>query len=125
MCGTRAPPDPLQQLLLSGLTASKRSHVQSQTLSVMSYTIVTSLARDRPSNATARCGVAFIPWPKDGDGAGHPDDGFLIVRNMLLSPSFHHAVQNTTTPGDEKAVLGAYYPRGTYTTKAAFQKPGC
>lgn len=89
------------------------------------YTIVTSLAKDRPKNATAQCGVAYLPWPKNGDGAGHLTDGLLLVRNMLPSPSFHHAIQDTTTPGDEKAVLGQYYPVGKYTTKAAFQKHGC
>jgi hypothetical protein len=89
------------------------------------YTIVTSLPGDRPSNATTRCGVAYIPWPKNGDGDGHLNDGLLIMRNMLSSPSFHHAVQDTTTPGDERDVLGPYYPKGTYTTKAAFQRKGC
>lgn len=89
------------------------------------YTIVTSLGQDRPRNAVAACGVAWIPWPVLGDGDGHLGDGLLIVRNMLPSPSFHHAVQDTTTPGDEQQVLGPYYPRGTYTTKAKFQKKGC
>ena len=89
------------------------------------YTIVTSTGGDRPKNATMKCGVAYIPWPKNGDGDGHPDDGLLVMRNMLPSTSFKQAIQNTTTPGDEKSVMGAYYPRGTYTTKAAFQKKGC
>jgi hypothetical protein len=89
------------------------------------YTIITSLAKDRPSNATAKCGVAYIPWPKNGDGDGHLNDGLLIMRNMLPSPSFHHAIQDTTVPGDEQHVLGPYYPRGQYTTKTAFQKLGC
>jgi hypothetical protein len=89
------------------------------------YTIVTSLAKDRPKNATTKCDVAWIPWPTQGDGDGHLNDGLLIVRNMLPAPSFHHAIQDTTTPGDEQAVLGPYYPRGTYTAKAAFQKRGC
>lgn len=89
------------------------------------YTIVSSLAGDRPRNATARCGVGYLPWPKNGDGAGHPDDGFLLVRNMLPAPSFAHAVQRTVTPGDEAAVLGPYLPRGSYTTKSAFERRGC
>lgn len=89
------------------------------------YTIVTSLVRDRPKNAIRRCGVGWIPWPAQGDGDGHLNDGLLIVRNMLPSPSFHHAVQGTTAPGDEQAVLGPYYPRGHYTTRTAFQKNGC
>lgn len=89
------------------------------------YTIVTSTAADRPKNATARCGVAYIPWPKNGDGAGHPKDGFLLVRNMLPSASFKHAVQNTRTPGDEAKVMGPYLPRGTYTTRRKFEQRGC
>ncbi len=89
------------------------------------YTIVTSLAKDRPKNATAKCGVAWIPWPTQGDGDGHLVDGLLIVRNMLPSASFHHAIQDTTVPGDEQAVLGPYYPRGSYTTKAKFEHKGC
>ena len=90
-----------------------------------SYTIVTSTAADRPKNATARCGVAYIPWPKNGDGAGHAEDGFLLVRNMLPSASFHQAVQNTKTPGDEAAVMGPYLPKGTYTTNQKFERRGC
>ena len=89
------------------------------------YTIVTSTAADRPKNAKAKCGVAYLPWPEAGDGAGHLDDGFLIVRNMLPSSNFHHAVQDTKTPGDEAAVMGPYLPHGAYTTKAAFQQKGC
>ncbi len=90
------------------------------------YTIVTSLPSDRPSDATAACGVAWIPWPARGDGDGHLDDGLLIVRNMLPSRGFHHAIQDTTVPGDERAVLGPYYPQGTYTTRAAFdRRHGC
>jgi hypothetical protein len=89
------------------------------------YTILTSLAKDRPGNAMAKCGVAWIPWPTQGGGDGHLNDGLLIVRNMLPAPSFHHDIQDTTTPGDEQAVLGPYYPRGVYTTKAAFEKQGC
>jgi len=65
------------------------------------YTIVTSTAGDRPKNATTKCGVAYIPWPKAGDGDGNLNDGFLLVRNMLPAPTFKQAIQNTKTPGDE------------------------
>jgi hypothetical protein len=44
---------------------------------------------------------------------------------MLTAAGFHHAAQNTSTLGDEHAVFGAYYPRGTYMTKAAFHERGC
>ncbi len=74
------------------------------------FTIVTSLPADRPDNARRKCGVGFIPWPADGDGAGHPNDGLLLVRNMLPSKSFHQAVQDTRSR-DEAEVAGPY-PRG-------------
>jgi hypothetical protein len=89
------------------------------------YTIVTSLRTQRPADATRRCGVAWIPWPAAGDGDGHRDDGLLIVRNMLPSARFHHAIQDTSVPGDERSVLGPYYPVGHYTTRAAFDRRGC
>ncbi len=89
------------------------------------YTIVTSFSKDRPSNATAACGVSWIPWPKKGDGTGHLDDGMLILRNMLSSPNFTSAIHDVTHPGTESAVMGDYLPTGQYTTKAAFQGLGC
>ncbi len=89
------------------------------------YTIVTSRSSDRPKNARKRCGVGFIPWPANGDGAGHSDDALLLVRNMLPSPGFHRAVQDTRVPGDERAVMGPYLPTGTYMTKRQFEARGC
>jgi hypothetical protein len=89
------------------------------------YTIVTSRPADRPRNARRRCGVGFIPWPANGDGAGHLDDALLLLRNMLPSPGFHRAVQDTQVPGDERAVMGPYLPSGRYTTTAQFEARGC
>ena len=89
------------------------------------YTIVTSSAGDRPANARAKCGVGYIPWPAAGDGAGHLDDGFLIVRNMLPARNFHQAIQDTSVPGDEASVMGPYLPDGAYTTESAFERHGC
>lgn len=89
------------------------------------YTIVTSTAADRPDNARRKCGVGFIPWPAAGDGAGNTNDSFLILRNMLPSPQFHHAVQDTKVPGDEEQVMGDYLPTGSYETTAQFEKRGC
>ncbi|MGP0047469.1 MAG: hypothetical protein ACLPZR_01290 [Solirubrobacteraceae bacterium] len=88
------------------------------------YTIVTSLPQDRPANATLQCGVAWIPWPAQGDGDGNLNDGLLLVRNLLPDPSFTHAIQNAA-PWDVQSVLGPYYPQGAYTTTAAFQQLGC
>ncbi len=89
------------------------------------YTIVVSLPQDRPRNATKRCGVAWLPLSPDGDGAGHTDDGYLLMRNMLPSADFTHAVQDTKTPGDEKAVMGSYLPTGRYMSVKQFEKHGC
>jgi hypothetical protein len=89
------------------------------------YTIVTSLPADRPSNARRRCGVGFVPWPANGDGAGHPDDALLLIRNMLPSANFHHAVQETRVYGDEAAVMGPYLPSATYMSTDEFEAGGC
>jgi hypothetical protein len=89
------------------------------------YTIVTSLPADRPANARERCGVGFVPWPENGDGAGHPDDALLLIRNMLPSPTFHQAVQDTKVPGDERTVMGPYLPAATYMSAAEFEQLGC
>lgn len=89
------------------------------------YVIVSSLDSDRPKNATVECAVGFLPWPAAGDGAGHLDDAYIYVRNMLPSSSFPHANQNTKRPGDEAAVLGDYLPRGEYMSTEEFEKQGC
>ena len=89
------------------------------------YTIVTSLPGDRPANAQAKCGVAYLPWPANGDGSGHPDDAHLIIRNMLPRADFHNAVQDTRVPGDEQSVLGPYLPRAQYTSTKEFEQFGC
>jgi hypothetical protein len=90
------------------------------------YLVVTSRRADRPDNATRKCGVAWVRWSKRGDGGTDHDFGWMQVRNMLPSPSFHHAVQDTRVPGDEHEVLGPYLPKATYyDDKRAFEKLGC
>lgn len=90
------------------------------------YIVVTSRASDRPDNASRKCGVAWVRWSARGDGGDDHDFGWMQVRNMLPSPSFHHAVQDTQVPGDEHGVLGPYMPRATYYAgERAFEKLGC
>jgi len=89
------------------------------------YTIVVSRRADRPANARPECGVAWLEWSERGDGAGHADDGLLFLRNMLPSPGFAQAVQNTRKPGDERAVMGEYLPAAVYSSTAEFDKRGC
>ncbi len=89
------------------------------------YTIVVSRPEDRPANATRLCGVAWLEWPARGDGAGDPDYGLLIMRNMLVSPKFGHAIQRVTKAGTEAQVMGPYFPDSSYSTKADFEARGC
>jgi len=83
------------------------------------YTIVVSRAEDRPRTARRRCGIAWVRWSRRGDGHRDPDFGWFQIRNMLPSRGFEHAIQRTSTPGDERAVVGRYLPRLRYYEDAA------
>ncbi|MGX1668840.1 hypothetical protein [Streptomyces sp. NPDC055400] len=89
------------------------------------YTVVVSRPGDRPKNATAACGVDWIAWPKNGDGAGDLDDAMLLLRNMLPAKGFTQAPQNTRTGDDEAQVMGPYLPTGHNTTTTAFDQQDC
>lgn len=96
------------------------------------YTIATSLPSDKPNNVTEECGIGYLPWSAQGDGfsiiPGRQDnksDGLLIMRNMLPAANFEQAIQNTSVPGDEAAVLGEFLPNVEYFTKAEFEALGC
>jgi hypothetical protein len=78
------------------------------------YTIVVSRTADRPATARYACGKAWIRWDRSGDGYMDPDFGWFQIRDMLPSRSFEHAIQRTSTPGDEKDVMGPYLPKLTY-----------
>ncbi|MEF8721346.1 DUF1254 domain-containing protein [Candidatus Accumulibacter sp. ACC012] len=92
------------------------------------YTIVYSRKEDRPANATAENGVAWIEWSPRGEGiAGpknRPDFGMLMLRIMATNPTWKERPDNITRPGMEEEVMGPYYPRGEYTNKAAFEASG-
>ena len=89
------------------------------------YTVVVSKAADRPANARAKCGVAWLDWGELGDGAGDPDYGLLIMRNMLVSPGFANAIQRVEQPGTEPEVMGRYFPRAEYSSVEDFEAQGC
>ncbi|MBL4797188.1 MAG: hypothetical protein JKY50_07230 [Oleispira sp.] len=96
------------------------------------FTIVTSLESERPSNATDACGIGYLPWSAKGDGfsiipdrLNHENDALLILRNMLPVNGFAKTAQNTTTPGDESAVLAEFMPTVQYFTQAEFEALGC
>ena len=92
------------------------------------YTIVYSRAEDRPANATPENGVAWIEWSPRGEGIDGPgnrtDFGMLMMRIMAPSDAWAESPANIKKPGDEEQVMGPYYPRGEYTTKAAFEALG-
>ena len=81
-------------------------------------TFVISRPQDRPPNATARCGVNWLPW-------GPSQHGEILLRNMLPSPRFHDAIQDIPPGGDIAPAMGRYFPRPSYTTSAAFARRGC
>jgi hypothetical protein len=84
--------------------------------------IAVSMPADRPANATAACGVAWLDWGTD-------DQSLLIFRNMLPLPQtqFPEAIQYIPAPPgyNETSVMGAYYPYGEHMQKAAFEALGC
>ena len=92
------------------------------------YTLVVSQPADRPRNATPACGYRWLWF---GKGEDYPDPaarnyiGTLYMRFMAANPSFAQAPQKVTRPGTEAAVMGPYFPRSQYTTKAAFERRGC
>lgn len=82
------------------------------------FTLAISTAAARPANATARCGIAWLP-------AGPPGQSIAILRNMLPAASFAQAIQNVQV-GHERATMGPYYPAGRYySTTSSFERLGC
>jgi hypothetical protein len=82
------------------------------------FTLVVSPPADRPANAFARCGVAWLP-------AGPTNQTVVIMRNMLPAPGFSQAIQNVQ-PGHEQAEMGPYFPVSRYyQTKTDFERLGC
>ena len=90
------------------------------------FTIVVSRPQDRPRTARRSCGVAWLRWPRNGEHpGGRRDYALLILRNMLPAPGFAQAIQRVERFGDERRVLGPYFPRSRYTTTRAFERGGC
>jgi hypothetical protein len=92
------------------------------------YTLVLSLPKDRPRNATEKCGYK---WLNFGKGENYPDPAArdyvdtLYMRFMAADTKFAQAPQRVKEPGTEPKVMGPYLPRSAYTSKAAFEKLGC
>lgn len=80
-------------------------------------TFVVSPPDDRPANATADCGVNWLPW-------GPSPRGVLILRHMLPAPGFGASVQKAVVDR-EAATMGDVLPVSRYVTKAGFEALGC
>jgi len=85
------------------------------------FTIVVSLPQDRPADARPGCGVAWMNWGTEGDGEGRPDLDLLMLRNQESNPTFAQSIAKVEHPGEEEAVMGAYYPHGSYTDKEQYE----
>ncbi len=88
------------------------------------YTVVVSKPEDRPANARRRCGISWLDMG-DGDGDQRSDYAVLIMRNMLVAPTFEHAIQRVPRPGSEPQVMGPYFPRAQYAERADVEALGC
>ena len=91
------------------------------------YTIVISRPENRPANARFRCGVWWMSADPAGDGAGRPNVGQLLTRNVLPSQGFRQSSWAVRTPfaADAQKTMGRYYPRGFHTSKKQFERSGC
>jgi hypothetical protein len=82
------------------------------------YTIVVSTRQNRPSNAQARCGVAWLDAMTDELGA-------LILRHVAPSADFVQTPSHVPSGVPAADVLGAYEPRGEYSSRSDFESRGC
>ncbi|MBO3701880.1 MAG: hypothetical protein J5W83_04975 [Candidatus Accumulibacter sp.] len=106
----------------------QRQKNQPCSVSLARGSIVYSRKEDRPANATAENGVAWIEWSPRGEGVdgakNRRDFGMLMLRIMATNPSWTERPDNITKPGMEEPVMGAYYPRGESMTKDEFGARG-
>ena len=50
-----------------------------------------------------------------------PDQGNMMIRNMLVNPNFKQTTREVQKPGDEKSVMGPYLPSSVYLTTSNFE----
>jgi hypothetical protein len=91
------------------------------------FTVVVSRSPDRPSNATEKCGVA---WMEMGTGDGLPGGsssyGSIINRHTQVNPNFKTSWFAVTKPHTESKALGDYLPYVVnFHDKARFEALGC
>lgn len=89
------------------------------------YTVVVSHPADRPGNATAANGVAWLPTQPTRPKAWET----LILRNMLPAAAFANAIQQIdpadyADPAAAAAAMGAYYPLMAACSATVFESGG-
>jgi hypothetical protein len=82
------------------------------------FTVVVSTPEDRPANARTACGVTWLPF-------GARPTAALVMRNQLPADGFRGAIQKVRRPGQERAVMRDFLPRGRYTSTERFERRGC
>ncbi len=82
------------------------------------FTIVVSDPDQRPLNAIAANGIAWLPW-----GATYYDS-VMIYRHMLPSPHFAEAIQNVPYGTPVNEVMGEYGPRLAYCDRSTVEAAG-
>ena len=87
-----------------------------------SATVVLSYPDDRPSNATAANGIAWLPMSTSDPTAVEQ----VSLRNMLISTTFKQSPKSATgsSVADAQQALGAYYPRTAMCDVATFETGG-
>ena len=78
------------------------------------YTIAISRSEDRPRNAIKKCGIAWLPMARDGDGMFDPDVTIVQIRHMLSAPDFDYSIQRVHKQSDLESTMGPYMPRSRY-----------
>jgi hypothetical protein len=114
---TQAPP--------SGMGTDGISDFQIPLDENRNYTIAVCRPEDRPANATAANGVAWLDWGTDGEGIddelNRADFGLLVFRFMYNNPSWKHDPGKIVEHGTEAEIMGPYFPRLSYTDRATFE----
>jgi hypothetical protein len=85
-------------------------------------TVVLSYPDDRPSNATAANGIAWLPMSTSDPAAVEQ----VSLRNMLISTTFNESPKSATgnSVADAQQALGAYYPQAAMCDVATFESGG-
>jgi hypothetical protein len=83
---------------------------------------VLSYPDDRPTNATAANGIAWLPMSTSGPTAVEQ----VSVRNMVINTTFDNSPKSATgnSVADAEQALGTYYPQAAMCDVTTFETGG-